>query len=1001
MSEIVVADPIIEPQRADHALTIDHSAAASTSGAGTGPEPFDSERLPPTLAGEIQKFLRVANLIESEEPRIAYLCRFHAFEVAHSMDRNSNQRGVRQFKTSLLQRLEQNKSLQFVALCLESLAYTYQRQVENGQLMPDEVPTLMRRKDKSDKRELKRVYNAYKEYIMKSGGAFDSDDSHREKLINAQRIASVLFEVLKRVTNAAGPQALADRDSIRAKSDPYVPYNILPLDQGDIQHAIMQFPEIKAAVAAVCNIRGLPSVQDLQKCGPFMDLFQFLQFFFGFQDGNVVNQREHLILLLANTHIRQSHKQISINKELEMIPLHLIQCLLFNGLSKALLPEMAYELHGLLNRENVIPAYGGGFEFFLRNVVSPIYRVISEEALKSKNGTADHSTWRNYDDLNEYFWSRDCFQIGWPMHLDHDFFCVKPLNKSKRKNMVEEKRKREENKDEELGLNEDEELGATFEEIHEPKWLGKTNFVEIRSFWQIFRSFDRLWSFFILSLQAMIIMACHDLGSPLQMLDAVIFEDIMSIFITSAILKLIQAILDIVFTWKTRLMMDILSKRKQVLKLVVAATWTIVLPVCYAKSRRKYTLEMVLFFVPVIHKYIEVSNYQIFKIFSWWTQIKPLIEPTRLILKIGVQNYDWHELFPKVKSNVGALVAIWTPIIVVYFMDTQIWYSVFCTIFGGVYGILNHLGEIRTLGMLRSRFHTLPSAFDVCLIPPSAKNDQKTKRNLFHRRFHKVSENGTNGVAKFVLIWNQIINTFRLEDLISNWELDLMTIPMSSELFSGMVRWPIFLLANKFSTALSIARDFVGKDEILFRKIKKDKYMNCAVKECYESLKYVLEILIVGNLEKRVVSSLLNEIEASMQRSSLLEDFKMSELPALKAKCIELVELLVEGNANQHDNVVKVLQDMFELVTHDMMTNGSRILDLIHSSQQNIEQTEENFVDFSRRIEPQLFESVADRNSIHFPLPDSGPLNEQLKWHNFYRPFLMRMEGHKDRSLWD
>lgn len=28
-----------------------------------------------------------------------------------------------------------------------------------------------------------------------------------------------------------------------------------------------------------------------------------------------------------------------------------------------------------------------------------------KEAKKSKSGTADHSTWRNYDDLNEYFWS--------------------------------------------------------------------------------------------------------------------------------------------------------------------------------------------------------------------------------------------------------------------------------------------------------------------------------------------------------------------------------------------------------------------------------------------------------------------------------------------------------------------------------------------------------------------------------------------------------------------
>lgn len=33
--------------------------------------------------------------------------RFHSFEIAHMMDRNSTGRGVRQFKTSLLQRLEQ------------------------------------------------------------------------------------------------------------------------------------------------------------------------------------------------------------------------------------------------------------------------------------------------------------------------------------------------------------------------------------------------------------------------------------------------------------------------------------------------------------------------------------------------------------------------------------------------------------------------------------------------------------------------------------------------------------------------------------------------------------------------------------------------------------------------------------------------------------------------------------------------------------------------------
>ena len=80
----------------------------------------------------------------------------------------------------------------------------------------------------------------------------------------------------------------------------------------------------------------------------------------------------------------------------------------------------------------------------------------------------------------------------------------------------------------------------------------------------------------------------------------------------------------------------------------------------------------------------------------------------------------------------------------------------------------------------------------------------------------------------------------------------------------------------------------------------------------------------------------------------------MSELPTLHAKCVELVELLVtvkllsfafahmslfstlnhanilsvifkvEGNIHHYGKVVKVLQDIFEVVTRDMMTDNFR-----------------------------------------------------------------------------
>ncbi|KAI9074807.1 hypothetical protein K1719_043231 [Acacia pycnantha] len=78
---------------------------------------------------------------------------------------------------------------------------------------------------------------------------------------------------------------------------------------------------------------------------------------------------------------------------------------------------------------------------------------------------------------------------------------------------------------------------------------------------------------------------------------------------------------------------------------------------------------------------------------SFFLQIKPLIEPTKEIMSIRRIHFAWHEFSPDAKYNYGAVVALWAPVLLVYFMDTQIWYAIFSTLCGVVVGAFDGLGE--------------------------------------------------------------------------------------------------------------------------------------------------------------------------------------------------------------------------------------------------------------------------------------------------------------------
>ncbi|VAH60972.1 unnamed protein product [Triticum turgidum subsp. durum] len=270
--------------------------------------------------------------------------------------------------------------------------------------------------------------------------------------------------------------------------------------------------------------------------------------------------------------------------------------------------------------------------------------------------------------------------------------------------------------------------------------------------------------------------------------------------------------------------------------------------------------------------------------------------------------------------NLGVVFTIWAPIVMVYFMDTQIWYAIFSTICGGVNGAFSRLGEIRTLGMLRSRFEAIPTAFGKHLVPRHGSQPKRREREKEDKNLH---------IDKFSDIWNAFIISLRDEDLINNRERDLLIVPSSAG-DTSVFQWPPFLLASKIPMALDMAKSVKKRDEELRKRINQDPYTFYAVIECYETLLNILYSLMAETSDKKVVDRIRESLEDSIERQSLVREFRLDELPQLSAKFDKLLTLLLKTE-EEHDTTIKtqianLLQDTMEIITQDIMKNGQGIL---------------------------------------------------------------------------
>ncbi|KAJ7545907.1 hypothetical protein O6H91_08G015900 [Diphasiastrum complanatum] len=913
--------------------------------------------VPPSLVQEsnIEAILQAADVVQADDPNVSRILCEYAYSLAQNLDPNSEGRGVLQFKTGLksvikqkLSKKEGDKIDRSLDIALLQDFYAYYRE-----------------KHRID--DLEEQMKQWKESRELSSESTDFE-LRMEKLRRVLSTLRVLKDVLEALTASASLE----------------------------KAAATGIPEkVKAALSALKFSADLPQLpEDFPKSRyrP-LDLFDLLHFIFGFQVDNVSNQREHLLLLLANTQARLNVLQDTetqldeatinrlserilqnysrwcaylripsvfsraITRQRKMLLMALFLLIWGESANLRFLPEclcyifhhMVDDLYNILLGQVAQRAKTCSEHVecsFLQNVVTPIYGVITAEAAKNKNGKASHAAWRNYDDLNEFFWSKSCFQLHWPWRTDAPFFLPPSTKRRLAKSDASQSHL-----------------------IGNRRYGGKTLFVEHRTFFHMFHSFHRLWLFFLLMLQGLTTIAfCRDLhlGN---------IKKVLSVAPTFLLLNFLQSLLDVMLMFGAYSSTPWNFIARVFIRLFWFGSFTGVLTFLYVKALQEHSQSIsnspflklyililgiyvalqlfvsLLRHIPPFRRLIENAEdwrlvrwlkwayeehyyvgrglyessldylrYLLFWLlvlgakfsFSYLLMIKPLVEPTRTIIHLKIPRYSWHDFFSKNNHNALTLVSLWAPVVMIYFLDAQVWYTVASALVGGLSGARARLGEIRSLSMLRKRFRSFPKAFVTTLlvktplprtVPPASKD--------------------TVDAAKFAPFWNELISNLREEDFISNRERDLLFMPTDIGKVD-LVQWPLFLLASKIYLAIDIAVEHEGSQNEMWERILKEDYMSCAVAEIYYSIESILKALV--NDEARAwLRSIFIDITKSIEEDSFIVHFNLKKLFSILTSMTTLTGLLIHDETPERSkSVVKVLDDLYEVIMQDFLSSDLR-----------------------------------------------------------------------------
>ena len=328
--------------------------------------------------------------------------------------------------------------------------------------------------------------------------------------------------------------------------------------------------------------------------------------------------------------------------------------------------------------------------------------------------------------------------------------------------------------------------------------------------------------------------------------------------------------------------------------------------------------------------------------YSYTVQIQPLVAPTREIWHLDLSSWGPIPGLDLGKfANVVVILVRWLPILLMYMIDTQLWFMLWVAAYGTWHGSKLHIGEVTDLDGVRDVFMLAAENFNRKVVSAAVGMDAVVEKPFrvprfatkaagkkdtsprattleglpgsdLHEAFLLSGDDGGSGeiynesLRYFADAWNAALYDMRQGDLLSNNELAVLVFncwTSSGHMhFTRCTYLPVFCTAGKLAEAFEVVRALSEKGEHadlrrrqalelkLFTELGNKFEVREALGEFVELSQWLLAGLL-GSRHASAVTTLQTALWRCVARGEVLDVLVATHLPKLASSLVDLAKL--------------------------------------------------------------------------------------------------------------